>query len=559
MIKKDRAVFYARVSTEEEAQLKALPKQIEENREEINKRGWILVDEYIDEGKSGTKVKGRDEYQRLLDDMELDKFDIVVVKDQERLQRNTKDWYIFVDKLVVNHLELFFYLENKFYTPDDALITGIKAIMAEEYSRNLSKKLHNYNDRRVQKAKEGQMVKLQGSGNAFGWDKKDGVYVINPEQFQIRRRMCELILQGKGSTEVAKILNNEGYRNSVGKEWKATDIPKYVYDERNIGVAIINKERNDFATKSVIKNPPEEWVRVEGAYPPVVTMEEWERLCEIRKARTTNGNKGLKVGKSIFSGKCFCGECGAKMWRTQQSGNKQEYWVCSTKRQYGSKVRKKTTASGKVGEVNLNGCDNKAISRKHLNEIMEAVAERLEANPEVIKADMIKWLTGLKNSILEANSHYTEADLKKEQSRKDKLLDSLLDGVISKEDYSRKAESIEEKIAQIKSDLKAEGSKLEDIAEIDKVLDNIDEEIAKYLDDSNKLKVDFVLEHFERVEVYPDKAIVKLPIFNREVIVEKVQYVSGEKWHKIHTATLIPLGDVTRYNRKINLFVELVA
>lgn len=529
MEKKKRAVFYARVSTEEEAQLKALPKQIEENREEIAKRGWELVGEYIDEGKSGTKIKGRDEYQRLLDDMELDKFDIVVVKDQDRLQRNTKDWYIFVDRLVVNHLELFFYLDNKFYTPDDALITGIKAIMAEEYSRNLSKKLHNYNDRRVQKAKEGKPIKMQGSGNAFGWDKKDGVYVINPEQFQIRRRMCELILQGKGSTEVAKILNNEGYRNSVGKEWKTTDIPKYVYDERNVGVAIINKERNDFATKSVIKNPPEEWVRIEGAYPPVVTPEEWERLCEIRKQRTTNGNKGLKVGKSIFSGKCFCGICGAKMWRTQQSRSKQEYWVCSTKRKYGSKVRKKTTASGEVGEVNPNGCDNKAISRKYLMEIMEAVAERLEANPDVIKADMIKWLTGLKQSILEANSHYTEADLEKEQIRKDKLLDSLLDGIISKEDYSRKAELIEEKIAQIKSDLKAEGNKLEDIAEIDRVLDNIDEEISKYLDDNNKLKVDFVLEHFDRIEVYPEKAIVKLSVFDREVIVEKVQYVSGEE------------------------------
>ena len=28
-------------------------------------------------------------------------------------------------------------MERKFYTPDDALITGIKAILAEEYSREL--------------------------------------------------------------------------------------------------------------------------------------------------------------------------------------------------------------------------------------------------------------------------------------------------------------------------------------------------------------------------------------------------------------------------------------
>lgn len=74
-----RAVFYARVSTQEEQQLKALPKQIQENRDRIREKGWVLVDGYVDEGKSGTVIKRRDEYQRLLEDMELNKFDVVVV------------------------------------------------------------------------------------------------------------------------------------------------------------------------------------------------------------------------------------------------------------------------------------------------------------------------------------------------------------------------------------------------------------------------------------------------------------------------------------------------
>ena len=39
-----RAVFYARVSTEEEQQLNAIEKQIEENRDVISDKGWILVD-----------------------------------------------------------------------------------------------------------------------------------------------------------------------------------------------------------------------------------------------------------------------------------------------------------------------------------------------------------------------------------------------------------------------------------------------------------------------------------------------------------------------------------
>ena len=64
-----RAVFYARVSTEEEAQLNAIEHQIQENKDTIASKGWELVDEYIDRGKSGTERKGRDEYQRLYEDI----------------------------------------------------------------------------------------------------------------------------------------------------------------------------------------------------------------------------------------------------------------------------------------------------------------------------------------------------------------------------------------------------------------------------------------------------------------------------------------------------------
>ena len=131
----DRAVIYCRVSTEEEKQLNALEKQIDEARSAVSNNDWFLVDEYVDEGKSGTMVKFRSEFIRLSEDLTSSKFDIIVVKSQDRLMRSTKDWYIFIDKVVQNKKKLFFYLENRFYNADDALLTGIRAILAEEYSR----------------------------------------------------------------------------------------------------------------------------------------------------------------------------------------------------------------------------------------------------------------------------------------------------------------------------------------------------------------------------------------------------------------------------------------
>lgn len=559
-----RAVFYARVSTAEEEQLNAIELQIEENRNIIAKNKWKKVDEYIDRSKTGTVVKGRDEYQRLYEDMLGDNFDIIVIKDQDRLQRNTKDWYLFIDRLVQVGKLLYIYLDNRFYSPDDALITGIRAIIAEEFSRNLSKKLRNYHAGRVEKAKQGIEIDLQGSGNVFGWDKKDGKYILNPEQAKVRRLMCEGVMAGKGSTQIAKELNEAGYRNTVGKEWKPMDIPKFVYDPKNVGTMVINKEKKDFESKQIIKLPKEEWVYVRDAMPPIVTEAEWDIICKIHDERvlatgSDHRGRGKKVSGYSFSGKILCGLCGASYWRKQRT-TKEEYWVCSTKQTKGRMTRKRDSTLGKVGEHNEAGCDNENISYSALMEVMSIISERLQANTEVIKADMIEWLTSLKKQLQRGNRGFTEADLHREESRKEKLLDTLLDGVITKAEYSKKAESIEAKITEIKKDLRANTDSLSDIEEIDRVLANIDAEIASYLDDNNQLKVDFILEHLEQIEIYPDKVVVILPLFSEGMVVYKSQYVSGEKPIKIHTERNIHYLAPYRYSGKdLGLYVKLVA
>lgn len=94
--------------------------------------------------------KGRREYNRLYEDLEQNRFDVVVIKSQDRLMRNTRDWYLFSDRLNCAGKRLYFYLENTFYSPEDALLTGIKAILAEEYSRELSKKMNLAHQKRQQ-------------------------------------------------------------------------------------------------------------------------------------------------------------------------------------------------------------------------------------------------------------------------------------------------------------------------------------------------------------------------------------------------------------------------
>ena len=149
----ERVGIYNRCSTEEEAQMNALSIQAAESREIAQEMGWSIAEQYI-ESESGTTSERRMEYRKLLEDMEREKFDIVMIKSIDRLMRSARDWYIFLDKLTRNHKRLYIYMDHKFYTPDDSFITGIKAMMAEDFSRELSKKIKHAHEGR-QKNKSG--------------------------------------------------------------------------------------------------------------------------------------------------------------------------------------------------------------------------------------------------------------------------------------------------------------------------------------------------------------------------------------------------------------------
>ena len=532
-----RAVFYARVSTEEERQLNAIELQIEENKKAIAAKGWILVDEYIDRGKSGTKQAGRDEYQRLLADMQLDKFDVVVAKDQDRLQRNTLDWYLFSNAVIQTGKKLYLYLDNKFSTPDDALITGIKAIIAEEFSRNLSKKIKNYNKGRLERARTGDTsILLHSIDRAFGWTRKGGEIVLVPEQAKIRRLAIDLTLQGKGSTEVAKILNSEGYRNTVGKEWTTQDIPRLVYDEKNIGTVILNQKTYDFERKKNIYTDPAEWIYLENAIPPIITREEYIRLMQIKQERTTIDRRhGKKMGKSPLSGKIICGGCGAPYWRKANQRKGQEFWVCSTKQTKGRKTRARDAVNGKAGDINPLGCDSANYTTDDIMGYLDAAVLMFSANTEAIKADMIERLTTIKKRLVVGAGGFTEQALKKEQDRKSKLLSGFLDGVVSEADYRAMSAQIEDRIDGLRREMALSKERENDIAEVDRAIQNIDAEISAFLSDNKDLAVNWLLEKMSRLVIYPDGIEIHIPELSKAVVIKNIQYVEdrnpGEQFH----------------------------
>lgn len=542
-----RAVFYARVSTEEEKQLNALEKQVQENIDAINKKGWILVDQYIDEGKSGTKIKGRDEYQRLLDDLEWDKFDVVVVKVQDRLQRSTKDWYIFIDKLVVGGKMLYFYMEDTFYTPDNALITGIKAILAEEFSRDLSKKVNNANKRRIERAQNGGELSIFSNGICYGWDFVDGKYVINEEEAKLKRYVADLYLKGNGLRNISRILTAEGYKNRAGRDFSPVTIGNMLKDTKNYGTIISNKTHIDFNTKKIIKNPESEWVYFDNVVPPIYSKEIYDKIMDIMESKLDKFNcRGRKVGSHPLSGKIFCAECGALYWKIERKtiakNNHNSMgiaWRCSTYAKNGRKTLKKKNTGSELITNRENGCDSLDFKDAVLMSVLQNIGADLQVNKDVIKKDMLEWLNNLIDTLntSKANKNTLE-ELKRQESRKNKLTEAYMDGIITKEDYKAKYQELETAIARLKSEISVDDNR-EEVREIKEVIENIDSELDKYIatEDFDSSRVEFLLDHISRITVSGSHFIIELDLLAGAILAGDnfFQYVKGNRQNVIHT------------------------
>lgn len=462
-MEKLRAVIYNRCSTEEESQRDALTKQVQESKNCIREKGWELTGSYV-EAKSGTTSKGRREYNRLFQDLETDAFDIIVIKSQDRLMRNTKDWYLFLDRMQKNNKRLYMYLEQKFYTPDDALITGIKAILAEEYSRELSKKINNAHRNRQQ---EGQCFVI--TNQTYGYRKlADKSIGIDEEEAEMIRMIFQLAAEGYGTHCSAEILYQNGYRNRRGNMLSSSSLCKILRNPLYKGDVIQNRKHYDFESKRICKNPEKEWVIHTNAVPAIIDKDLFEAANLSMDMRRAGKNKkplqseAGKAGSYGLSGKLYCGLCGKPYYRTYKlrKQDKVVEWKCSTYLQKGRKNKaSKTNKNRKVMNGHGEGCDNVHINEEKLYHVLEETAGNKFGGPDMKKEALLDETIAILEEVFRSgnicsHSEAPEAELNKIHRQKDVLLGKLLDCVISDEDYKAKNEQLQKREQEIENRLK---------------------------------------------------------------------------------------------------------
>ena len=135
-----RAVIYARFSSDMQRE-ESIDAQVRACKAYAKNKGYIVVDTYADEAKSGRDVTKRDAYNQMLADAMEDKFDVIIFHKIDRNARNELDYYLTKDILDKHDVRYEYAVQNIDGSPEGQMMENMLVGFAAYYSRNLSKEI----------------------------------------------------------------------------------------------------------------------------------------------------------------------------------------------------------------------------------------------------------------------------------------------------------------------------------------------------------------------------------------------------------------------------------
>lgn len=190
----------------------------------------------MDEGISGTNMKKREEFNRMIADYRAGKIDRIIMKSISCFARNTLDFLNYVRELKSMRIGITFEKEN-IHTLDakgEVLLTNLSSLSQDE-SRNIS----GNSTWKIRKRFEVGQHKMSTT-LFFSYDRdENGKLVVNLKQEKIVRRLFLEFLQGKTTDYIKLIFDKEGVKNWYdGTKWQPTTLASMQENERRKGDAL---------------------------------------------------------------------------------------------------------------------------------------------------------------------------------------------------------------------------------------------------------------------------------------------------------------------------------
>ena len=455
---KQRVAAYCRVSTDSEEQLNSYEAQKTYYTQKIqNSPDWEMAGIYADEGISGTSLKKRTQFNKMITACKRGRIDLIITKSLSRFARNTVDCLETVRLLKANGIGVYFEKENiNTLTESSEFLITLFSGFAQAESESLSKNV----TWGKQKSAEAGHVPFQYK-KMLGYRKgADGQPEIVPEEAEIIRRIYHRYLDGCSLGQIQRELNADGVPTAQQVEcWSSAIIHKILTNEKYMGDALLQKTYvTDCITKKVKKNMGERpMYYVENNHPAIISREMFDQVRKEMTRRSSKRKVLQKSGKTElgkYSGKyaltelLVCGECGSPYKRVTwaRNGKKRIVWRCVSRLEFGKKYCQHSPT-----------LDESRLHNAILAAMNEYAAIRQEVCPDVL--DMVEEakqaLSQAGAKLLKLKRHMDEVS--REQSEVlDRLLANMTDTelnvrmkALTDEKESLKAQILEAQQAEV--------------------------------------------------------------------------------------------------------------
>ncbi|MVP00398.1 recombinase family protein [Paenibacillus lutrae] len=324
-----RVVLYIRVSTDDQARDGF---SIEAQKRKLvaycDSQDWTVVDFYIDEGFSA-KDLNRPAMKRMLEDMEQDKFDMVLVYKLDRLTRSTADCDKLL-KLFEAHKVMFQSSTESFETrtATGRLFIRLIADIAQWERENIGE--------RVRLGMEQKVIEGKKPGGKYPYGYTSDGKVI-PEEAEVLRKIRSMYVKDNMSLKkIAVQLVQEGILRR-NYNWTQSTVGLTLENIFYAGIIHFGSKMANGKYPQRRREERVDMLEAVGTHEAIWTLEEYREHMSLIRQRS-NGGHTRKL-EYWFTGILRCGKCGSSMYgrltnkRTTKSGQvRTPYYWCGRRK-----------------------------------------------------------------------------------------------------------------------------------------------------------------------------------------------------------------------------------
>ena len=326
--------LYERLSKDDELQgeSNSISNQKEFLEDYARKNGFLNLQHFTDDGYTG-KNFNRPGFREMLEGIESGKIGAVIVKDMSRFGRNYLQVGFYTEMVFPKHHVRFIAVNNSVDSdrPQDNDFTPFLNIMNEWYVKDTSNKIKAIFNARMSEGK-----RCSGS-IPYGYNRMPDdkqTLVVDPVASKVVIRIFELAAEGRGPTEIARILSADQVlipssytlkyhpeqSNHRGKpdscKWSTTTICEILDRQEYLGHTVLKKTVcTNFKTDTRRVTADDERFVFENTHEPIVSQELWDRAQKKRKRqKRAHSYRSLQIDNK-YDGLLFCAECGSKFTR----------------------------------------------------------------------------------------------------------------------------------------------------------------------------------------------------------------------------------------------------